>query len=92
MTISQAVLARSEFVSQQVAQIVASGHPKAQRWISAVLRAGEFFKTRAGRAEAQARCDELGTTITSCTCEAAQFDQPCKHRAFLRLVQKWAAS
>jgi len=89
LTLTPTAIARQAFVAAQVAVIRASEHPQAQRWVTAVIRAGEAFQTRAGRAEMAARCAMYQTTVQECQCEAGQHGHPCKHRAFVRLIQKW---
>jgi len=89
MTVTPAQIARQAFVAAQVAIIRASEHPQASRWVNAVIRAGEAFATRAGRKEMAERCATYKTTVASCECEASSHGNPCKHRAFVRLVQKW---
>lgn len=91
ISITPAQIARNAFVAAQIALIQQSGHAQASRWVNAVIRAGEAFATRAGRSEMSERCTTYNTTITTCECEAGQRGVPCKHRAFLRLIQKWEA-
>ena len=90
VNMSPAVIARKSFVAEQVAIVVASGHALSRRWVSAILRAEEGFLDRAGRAEFSARCKAYNTSVASCECEAGKHGNPCKHRAFVRLVEKWA--
>lgn len=87
--VTAAQIARNAFVAAQVAIVQASGHPQASRWVNAIIRAGEAFATRAGRKEMAERCKGYNTTVASCDCEASQHGNPCKHRAFVRMVQKW---
>jgi len=87
---SPAVIARQTFIAEQIAIVTSSGHSQARRWVSAIIRAGEGFLDRAGRAEFHARCVAYSTSVASCECEAGKHGNPCKHRAFIRLVEKWS--
>ena len=87
---SPAVIARQTFVAEQIAIVTASGHGLSKRWVAAIIRAGEGVLDRAGRAEFTARCVAYNTTVAACECEAGKHGNPCKHRAFVRLVEKWS--
>lgn len=90
-TMNPAQLARKAFVAEQIAVIMASGHSMAKRWANAVLRAGEAFSgNKSDRLIMLAKCESYETTLSTCNCEAGANSFPCKHRAFLRLSQKWA--
>lgn len=86
-----AQIARKIFIGQQVAIVKASSHPQADRWVNAIIRAGDAFI--AGKDDRKAmiqKCDDYNTTIQSCDCEAGKHGNPCKHRAFQRIIEKWA--
>lgn len=89
-TNSPASIARKAFVAEQIAIVNASGHSQTKRWVNAIIRSGEAFATKAGRSEFFAKCEAYNTSVASCECEAGKNGSPCKHRAFIRLVQKWA--
>lgn len=86
-----AQVARKLFVATQVAIVKASGHVFADRWANAILRAGDAFVAgKDARKDMVERCEAYNTTTASCDCEAGKHGAPCKHRAFVRLVEKWA--
>jgi hypothetical protein len=91
-SLTPAQIARKLFVASQIATINASGHPLKARWVNAVIRAGEaFVEGKTARQDFIAKCETYNTSIAKCECEAGKRDgTPCKHRAFLRLVEKWA--
>lgn len=86
-----AQIARKIFIGTQVALVKASGHPQADRWVNAIIRAGDaFVQGKDARKDMFARCDNYNTSIASCDCEAGKHGNPCKHRAFMRIIEKWA--
>ena len=84
-------IARKLFVATQVAIVKASGHALADRWVNAIIRAGEAFVAgKDARKEMVEKLEAYNTTNATCDCEAGKHGNPCKHRAFKRLVEKWA--
>jgi hypothetical protein len=88
---TSAQIARKCFVAKQVAIVAESQHPQASRWQNAIIRAGEAFVAgKEARKEMVERCEAYNTTVAQCDCEAGKHGNPCKHRAFQRLLEKWA--